>query len=197
MNILGCGGSGTTIDYSGKRNLELQGILPSNIAVIVRDERPYVSDESYENTFVGVSRSFVGVPYSSHTTSGRAFAEDFAGVVQRSLEAEGSRVAVLTSDAKESEPVLISRVREPGRVALVFKINDWRTDTYFSTSFIYDVELSVIDGRGIVAAKAKEVGEKEVVDTEGGSEPTVLAAMEEVLEDLMNAYRVQGALGAL
>jgi hypothetical protein len=197
LGLSGCGGFGETIDYSGKRSLELQGILPTRVAVVVQDERPYVVDESHSKTFVGVSRSLMGIPYSIHTSSNKNFADDFADIVRASLESEGSAVDVLPSVEKESEEMLISRVREPGRVALIFKLNDWKTDTYFNTSFNYDIELKIIDGRGVVAAKTQEIGDREVSSSEGSSDPSILGATEEVLEDLINAYRVQGALGGL
>jgi hypothetical protein len=76
------------------------------------------------------------------------------------------------------------------RIVLV-RIQEWKCDTYSSTSLVYDVELSVMDEHGALLGRAQVKGS----DSLGGNaEAAVGHALQQKLETLLNDASVVNAI---
>jgi len=142
LTLTGCTFGRNKVDYSSL-GPELHIKTDKSIAVAVYDMRPYVLSEEKKNTFVGVTRGTYYNSFDMSTVSGSALAAD----LQRSVLSALANSNIVAS-TKTFDPPL--KAGSSNQRLLVLKINEWKTDTYLSTQFVYDMNASVIDENGKV-----------------------------------------------
>jgi hypothetical protein len=144
--VAGCA-FGLRTDYSGSYDIKEVSKIPNKLSVAVQDQRPYVLKESHSDTFTGLSRSIYGIPYSMHTKSGRPFAVDFSEMIKSSLEKKGSTVNLIRTSPHDSEQDILAKFKANEQVGLLLSVYNWKTDTYVTSAFHYDVALRVLSPR--------------------------------------------------
>jgi hypothetical protein len=189
--LLGAGGCGLEHAYhTVTPSLQLSG--RAQIAVGVHDQRRAVLDGDAGPDYVGLVRSGFGIPYHVTTDDDQPFSHDFADAIARGLERAGHHSNVVrlvpSMPSAQARAALIGT----GAPRLVFvNIHEWKCDTYSSTSLVYDVELSVLNGRGKVLGRAQVKG----TDSLGGNaEKAVSQALQQKLERLLSDASVVNAI---
>lgn len=189
---------GNKIDYARvSADFTATGTLA--VSVAVHDQRDYVVSGAKMPTFVGLQRGGFGNPFNVSTASGRALAEDMAGIISEALSRKAFKavpVAVAASDPPDAVLEKMKATRADRMVLLVLK--EWKTDTYGNVALIYDVSLKVLDGSGKPLAEKKVDGR----DNLGGSawNPPAVArkaapeAFKKKIEEMLNSAEVVAAL---
>lgn len=124
----------------------------SKIAIIVKDERPYVQDGSKNETFVGLMRGGYGNPFDITTESKLPLADDIANAVRAGFLNSGINAYLLGpfQEAKKS--------KDKSERLLVLKIREWKSDTYTNTKFSYIIQAEIFDEQGKLTGSSS-VGE--------------------------------------
>ena len=169
-----------------------------SVAVGAQDLRPYVISGGKAGNFVGLSRGGFGNPFDVTTESGNALAQDFAASIARSLEAKGFK-ATAVRVAGTTAPDVNEMAAKSGqeRLALV-TINEWKSDTYMSTTLQYDVTLRVFDASGQQLAQNRISGKDDLgssaINPPGHAKEAVPVAYRRNLEQLFNNDSVRQSL---
>jgi hypothetical protein len=163
--VLGSGCAvGVTHPYDNS-SLEIKAAAGSKLGVGVQDRRIYVVSKEKPENFVGLSRGGFGNPFDVKTTSGKPLADDFSKSIQTSLTAKGVKVSVVKIPTEIDESEAIKRLSSVDEKAIFIILNEWKADTYMSTTLTYDIQATLIDATGKVLSRKKIVG----VDNLGGS----------------------------
>jgi hypothetical protein len=169
------------------------------VAVATEDSRPYVLSKDKGPEFVGLSRGGFGNPFNTTTESGRPLADDFSATIARSLEMKGFKSTVVRVAAPLSAADARAFVASSGaeRLALV-SINEWKSDTYMSTSLQYDVALRVYDANGSQLAVNRIAGNDDLggsaMNPPAHARAAVPAAYKRKLEELFASEAVMTSL---
>ena len=184
--------NGATADYvwtEGKFDIDSS----AKVAVVVVDRRNYILTGEKTPAFNGLVRQGYGVPFDSLTESGNTLSEDFtasiiAGLTAADIEAEAPEL---------SSPISLERSRSDLMQAeadryLLFVINEWKTDTYWSTVLQYSLELTVKGPDGAERLHkdftGREEGKSELFTPKGRNAEVVSnlypATLKKVIEDV-------------
>lgn len=143
-------------------NLAYRGT--SSLGLCILDNREMILDGSQKPSFVGYTRSSVGIAYPMTTSDGQPFREDLAKVITKSLTNSGFTVQEVLSDPANFQASLQNWKKEgPGEKFVVLNFNKLHTDYYTFTDFIQDVVLEVYakDGTLLISknfAKTERIG---------------------------------------
>lgn len=139
---------GNKIQYGGTA-AEIAASGTHAVAIATHDQRPYVISGDKPSTFVGMQRGGFGNPFNVTTASGGPLADDFSVAIQAALNAKGYAAKVIRVSPTESIATVASRLDgEQATRQVWLTLREWKSDTYNSTSLIYDVTLRVLDGSG-------------------------------------------------
>ncbi|MBI5165918.1 MAG: hypothetical protein HY985_18710 [Magnetospirillum sp.] len=178
---------GNTIDYKNAAPALTAGTAKT-VAVAVTDQRPYVVAGSNTPQWVGMIRGGFGNPFGVHTASGDPFASDVAVAVAAGLKAQNVRAVVASSDAD----------RTADRILRV-TIREWKSDSMYNTSVLYDLGAEVTDASGKVLGR-NDVKNYTVFNSFGSMLSTtldkVVVQFKAAVADLLNAPDIQRALGS-
>jgi hypothetical protein len=142
LTLGGCA-VGNRYDYGNAiSGLPISGT--GKLAVDVVDARPYVVNGDKKPDFVGLQRGGFGNPFDVRTGSGRPLATEMRDAISNALQKQGYAVVGATEAA-------------PRKMEL--RIFDWKTDVMMKMKTIYDLQLTVFDGRGVQLAQSKAKGE--------------------------------------
>ncbi|MEE9304116.1 MAG: hypothetical protein V3U84_10060 [Thiotrichaceae bacterium] len=148
--LAGCAISNTADYHHGKAILPEKFTGNSKLLVLVKDIRSYIASGDKASSFVGLQRSFYGIPYSVHTRSGKSLADDLSGLIARSIEGSVSEVKNKPLTLNDNVKMVINTNTHAGWKTLLVTLREWKTDiTAVGTgSFYYDVTLVVLDSSG-------------------------------------------------
>lgn len=150
---LGACAIGNTYDY--RRTAPKVDVTSSREATLaVIDRRPYIINKDKNPDFVGLQRAGLGNPWNVRTTSGKALADDFRGVLINSLRSAGMKVepAKVPFLASSEQAVAVFTQSSVDRSVLLI-VRDWKTDTYARIALHFDLELQVYDKSALLASK--------------------------------------------
>ena len=154
-----------TLTYS---NLDLnlqQNNQNKKIAIAVLDKRPYVLNLSKSKSYVAIIRGGYGNPWHKYLTSGLPLATELTTSLKTSFEKSGYIVESinLSGDLKISSKDAALRFKETGASKiLIFSLNEWRSDTFADSWFMYDVNLDAYNNHGKLLTKENISGKDEV-----------------------------------
>lgn len=158
FSILGGCAVGVTHQYSNAA-LQIKATTGSKLGIGVQDRRLYVVTKEKPESFVGLSRGGFGNPFIVRTASGEPLADDISKSIQAALSNNGVNVSAINI------PVGIDEVAATNGKAVLIELNEWKADTYMSTTLTYDVLALVIDVDGKVISSKKISGSENL----GGS----------------------------
>ncbi len=155
------------------------GYTKAHLAVAVLDHRSYVLSGGKPANFAGLQRGGFGNPFDVVTTSGRPLADDVGSAIVQGLSNAGMNAQAVAAPAAEPRAAAGSKL-------LLLTVKEWKSDSYTSTSFDYDLDAAVYDAQGRVAGKHSAVGHENASSgVDGGRK---------ALTDLLGDKSVSGAL---
>jgi hypothetical protein len=139
---------GRTFDYRATRpSIELSS--SATLALGVHDQRQYVVSTNKPESWVGLIRSRVGIPFDVHTKSGDALSSDVAFALVQVFgfhKVQANAVTIASSASREQAVESLIKAGLPK--ALLVTIEEWRTDTYTTTRVDYRLRAELFDGSG-------------------------------------------------
>ena len=166
--LAGCVG---TVQYPTP-NIQVSSSQP--ITVGVQDQRDYVLAEDKPDTFIGIFRSFMGIPNDITTQSRAPLATDFANVLVSALERPGFSVTPVTLKPEWNQDKIRSMlVNAKGRKAILLTIREWKSEMYQlgDLGLPYNLTLEVLDANGVSLAKETIHGK----DNLGGNSMNIMS----------------------
>ena len=177
--LAGCIG---TVQYPTP-NIQVSSSQP--LTVGVQDQRDYVLSEDKPDTFIGIFRSFMGIPNDINTQSRAPLATDFANVLVSALERPGLSVTPVTLKPEwNQEKIRTTFVQAKSRKAVLLTIREWKSEMYQlgDLGLPYDLTLEVLDANGVSLAKETIQGK----DNLGGNSMNI---MSHILTSSNNAFK--------
>lgn len=164
-----------------------------SIVVGVVDNRPYVLSGKVGPAYVGVMRGGYGNPFYMNTESGGPLSDDIGKAIDSGLKNSGLRSKVVflpagMSAADASEQLSAAR-RER---ALLLVVGEWKSDTYSTSRFLYDLTATVYDDAGKLLATYKDSNVD--LKREEISAVSPLDAGRGALSKMLNAPSIEQAL---
>lgn len=124
------------------------------IAIAIQDRREYVVDGGKPETFVGLIRSRVGIPFDVHTTSTEPLATDLGNALVATLAFHKVKATYVRVTPDQSPEQVMSQVSKAGaQKALVITLLEWRTDTYQTTRMDFQFKAELFDASGRSVAR--------------------------------------------
>jgi len=156
--ITGCA-VGNTYNYAvGDTALPVNG--EGEISVGVVDAREYVISGDKDPSFVGLQRGGFGNPFDVTTTSGSSMAEDMTQHLANALARAGFDVTEIRFSSPENALILTSVKQSALDKNVVLRVREWKTDAMMKFRLIFDIELSVLDGEGVILASVSDRGDE-------------------------------------
>lgn len=191
----GCGG-GSAINRTANYTYAWPSIsysMNSDLTVGIIDKRPYVVSGRNKDTFVGLMRGGFGNPWYMSTESGKPLAEDIAHAVVSGFMNAGTSTGMVVLTPKMSQKDIVDRFATVGsKRKILITINEWKSDTFRTTTFLYDLTAEVYNGEGVVISSYAE----ENISTSGENQPVTSAvdAGREALGRLLGNEAIAGSL---
>jgi hypothetical protein len=193
-------GCANKLSYSDA-NVSFNGTGSGKLAIATHDQRPYIANGDKTPDFVGLVRGGYGNPFDMTTQSGNSLAEEMTQALAASFQKSGFvTTPVLVSPSDNDQQVIGKIFNGQTNRAVVLLLQEWKSDTYASTSLRYDLTLRVLDGSARVMAEKQMNGN----DNLGGGlmnayshvNAAVPQAFKAKLEQLINSPEIQRALVA-
>jgi len=191
----GCGGSSAinrTANYSyAWPSISYQP--SSDLTVGIIDKRLYVVSGRNKETFVGLMRGGFGNPWYMSTESGEPLAKDIAHAVVSGFMNTGTNTnMVVLSPNMSQEDILDKFASVKSARKILITLNEWKSDTFRTITFVYDLTAEVYDDKGVLMSRCTE----ENISTSGKNMPVTSAidAGREALGRLLGNEAVSKAL---
>jgi len=164
-----------------------------HILIGIIDKRPYVVSGKVKPTYVGLMRGGFGNPWYMYTESGESLADDLSKAIVSGFKNAGINADYIKlwfdMEQQEINSFLVSKQSQK---KVLIRINEWKSDTYARTKFIFDLTVEVYDKNGKVIASVtkKNVNESE----EKKSTVSPVDAGRSVLTTLLNDESIMNEL---
>ena len=137
--------------------------LPStsgeNVTVATHDRRPYVLSNNKSPSFVGLQRGGYGNPFDVENEKEEALSTSFSAAACASIAAAGGQCASLPTQHSEDTTSVKTRLEQSGTPrAILFTLNEWKSDTMTNTALHYDVSMEVLSSSGAVLITRRITG---------------------------------------
>ena len=144
---------GRTFDYRGARPA-LDISTDDAVAIAIQDRREYVVSGGKPESWVGLIRSRVGIPFDVHTTSNDALAADLGHALIETFGFHGVKATYVRVTPEIPVDEVMSRLgKAGGRKLLLITILEWRTDTYSTTRMDFQFRAELFDAGGLSLAR--------------------------------------------
>lgn len=164
-------------------NLQLSTSQP--IAVGVQDQRDYVLSKDKPDIFIGLFRSFMGIPTDINTQSGAPLATDFTNVIVSAVKSQGlSATPVTLKPEWKQEEVSSALLKTRKHKVVLLTIREWKPNMYQmgDLGLPYGLTLEVRDANGASLAKETLQG----TDDFGGNSMNIMG---HILTSSNNAFK--------
>ena len=188
---------GQRIPYHKAGSLDIQAAGRHTLAIGVQDQRPYVVSKAKSEDFVGLSRGGFGEPFDVVTASGSPLAEDMAMSLGMAFQNKGYSVtSVKLRPGANREDVLRAFRSTQSKRAVLVRLKEWKTDSFWTTALHYSVYVEIFDESGNLLAGNQVSGKDKIEGIRFRSDlaevmPPVFASK---MEQLINNPRVKSAL---
>lgn len=193
FSILGGCAVGVTHQYSNAA-LQIKATTGSKLGIGVQDRRLYVVTKEKPENFVGLSRGGFGNPFIVRTASGAPLADDISKSIQAALSNNGVSVRAINIPVGIDEVAAIKLLTATNGNAVLIELNEWKADTYMSTTLTYDVRALVIDVDGKVISSKKISGSENLggsaMNPPEHSRKAVPIAFRKKIEELFSAPEI-------
>jgi hypothetical protein len=162
-----------------------------SMAVTVLDARPDVVNGRRKETFIGLTRTFYGLPLPYHTRSKKPFAQDLAALLSQSLQQETK--IIVASPAAGRQAALEALGKSGAERLILLEIRDWWSDTLFKTDLHYDLLLTILDAQGRELGSSSAKGDDGLGGHGTNQQPLIDAATRRILETLFADKAVSAA----
>jgi hypothetical protein len=193
FSILGGCAVGVTHQYSNAA-LQIKATTGSKLGIGVQDRRLYVVTKEKPENFAGLSRGGFGNPFIVRTASGAPLADDISKSIQAALSNSGVNVSAINIPVGIDEVAAIKLLAATNGKAVLIELNEWKADTYMSTTLTYDVRALVIDVDGKVISSKKISGSENLggsaMNPPEHSRKAVPIAFRKKIEELFSAPEI-------
>lgn len=192
LALSACATTQQKIDYYAASNARVGKIINSSyrITSLVKDNRPYVLNGEKKSSFLGLSRVY-GAPVSTYAPSDQPLSSIFAGQVNSVLYGISQKSHFATQVRPSSTFESFGKKMPNVERLITFELIEWKYDAnpgWGSTSFIYNVNISVLDANLNEMATSKMKGRTVVKNNQFGDNYARL------IEDLVSEPRIVTAL---
>ena len=168
-------------------------ISDKNIVIGIIDERSYVVNGSVKPAYVGLMRGGFYNPWHMNTESGKPLVEDLSQAIVSGFKNAGinAKYIILTSDMDQQKLYNYFLSNNSSKKVLI-RIQEWQSDTFSSTVFMYDLTAEIYNEDGVMVAKCTE---KNV--NENGENQTVVSPVDagrNILTKILNTKSIITAL---
>jgi hypothetical protein len=193
FSMLGGCAVGVTHQYSNAA-LQIKATTGSKLGIGVQDRRLYVVTKEKPENFAGLSRGGFGNPFVVRTASGAPLADDISKSIQAALSNSGVNVSAINIPVGIDEVAAIKLLAATNGKAVLIELNEWKADTYMSTTLTYDVRALVIDVDGKVISSKKISGSENLggsaMNPPEHSRKAVPIAFRKKIEELFSAPEI-------
>ncbi|MEM7120249.1 MAG: hypothetical protein AAF563_03160 [Pseudomonadota bacterium] len=191
----GCAIGNTQRHDLGDASLDLE--TEHTVAVSVVDHRPYIVDGDKDPSFVGLMRAAFGNPWDVTTGSERPLAQDMTTSIvdsmkQKDIDAVAVVVPHSSDNAAARQELLIT---DADRYVLLV-LQEWKSDTYINTAFIYNATLEVLGPTGVPLAEKTLSGRDNLgaAAVPADARIDVENAVRQKIEEMLNDPEIVAAL---
>ena len=169
------------------------------VGVAVHDQRPYVRDGTKDPDFVGLQRGGYGNPFDVTTASEQPLAGDMTQTLVSSLAKKGyNAVAVEVTKTDNGDAAWRKLIATNADLLILLTLNEWKSDTYMTTTLYYYVTMRMRDQDGKDLAEQKLKGKDnlggDAWDPPSHAREAVPQAFKAKVEELLNNTDVAAAL---
>jgi hypothetical protein len=193
FSMLGGCAVGVTHQYSNAA-LQIKATNGSKLGIGVQDRRLYIVTKEKPENFVGLSRGGFGNPFIVRTSSGEPLADDMSKSIQAALSSNGVKVSTINIPVGIDETEAIKRLAASSGKSILIELNEWKADTYMSTTLTYDVLALVIDVDGKIISSKKISGSENLggsaMNPPEHSRKAVPIAFRKKMEELFSAPEI-------
>ena len=193
FSTLGGCAVGVTHQYNNVA-LQIKATSGTKLGIGVQDRRLYVVTKDKPENFVGLSRGGFGNPFVVKTASGAPLADDVSKSIQAALSADGVNVRAINIPVGVDEAEAIKRLQASSGKAVFVELNEWKADTYMSTTLTYALQALVIDTDGKIIASKKISGSENLggsaINPPENSRKVVPIAFRRKIEELFSAPEI-------
>lgn len=177
--------------------------LPStsgeNVTIATHDRRPYVVNNDKSPSFVGLQRGGYGNPFDVENENAEALSKSFSAAACASIVASGGQCDLLDTIPSEETNSIKARLEKSGAPrAVLFTLNEWKSDTMMNTALHYDVAMEVLSPSGTVLLTRRLSGVDDLRgsfwNAPGYAKKVVPMAFKGKLEQLLGDPEVQASL---
>jgi len=195
LALVGCIGGNSAINRTENYaqawpNIQFES--KNTILVGTVDKRLYVTSRDKNENFVGLMRGGFGNPFDMYTESKQPLAVDITAAITAGLLNAGinaNQVALGFANNKSEITGFINNDNFDKK--LLIKINEWKSDTYSRSRFLFDLDVSVYDEKGAMLASASTSN----LDDKGEhSSVSTLDAGRNALTSILNKEQIKKAL---
>jgi len=148
-----------------------------SISVGAQDRRQYVISGAKSERFVGLIRGGFGNPFDVTTASEQPFAQDVVTILSRAIEQDGARVLALSLSPSANRDEVARAIKlAKADSAIVLTINEWKTDSSFTTSVYFDLKLEEFDREGHVQRISQTSGTDQISGYQWSLNPNAVIA---------------------
>ena len=164
-----------------------------NIEISIIDKRSYVLNGKVNPTYVGLMRGGFYNPWYMNTESGKPLAEDLSQAVVAGFKNAGINAELIKLPLKinNQEGKNYIFLKNSAKKVLII-INEWQSDTFANTAFLYDITATIYNEEGVMVAECKENNLNET-----GENQTVVSPVDagrNILTKVLNNQKIMSAL---
>lgn len=172
-------------------DLKLSVPFKGPMALAVLDARPDVVNGRRKETFIGLTRTFYGLPLPYHTRSKKPFAQDLSALISQALElGQTPAKAIVVSPPAGRQAAIDALLKSGAERLILLEIRDWWSDTMLRTDLHYDLLLTILDAQGRELGSSSAVGNDELGK---GQQRAITIATQRILETLFMGGTVNAA----
>ncbi|MDO9041179.1 MAG: hypothetical protein Q7U64_02405 [Desulfocapsaceae bacterium] len=164
-----------------------------NIVIGVIDKRPYIVNGNNKPSYIGLMRGGFNNPWYMNTESGKPLADDLVEAAASGFKNAGINAehVKLTFDM-DQQTINNNLVLKKSYKKVLIKINEWQSDTYQNTVFLYDLTAEVYNEEGAMVAEGTEKNINENREKQTVVSP--IEASRSALSKLLNNKEIMAAL---
>ena len=128
-----------------------------DIAISIIDKRPYVITGKNDPAYVGLMRGGFNNPWYMNTESGKPLVEDLSQAVVSGYKNAGINVELIQFPLNtDNQKIFNYLLSNKSSKKLLIIINEWQSDTFSVTTFLYDITAEIYNEEGAMVAKYTE-----------------------------------------
>lgn len=171
-----------------KMRLELSEIEFNGLGIIIWDQRPMITDQSKEESFLGYLKSAVGISYPQYTKSDESISKIMLKKIQEAYNRKDIKINILESSPFDKRSDILKKVKNYERdKILLITINNLQFDGTFKVDYVVNIDLQILDNIGNLIFEKKYV---EKISIGSAIKKAIPETIKNIFEILLNDSKV-------